>query len=98
MFLLSNEKARVSDLRLESWATRGDTPRCGSMRRKMAKAVEGCWYSFLNVVPGSFSRYSASWSDGAGLTDMLGDGVDAAQSVSQDRRGVLSHDRWRLSS
>lgn len=41
------------------------------MRRKMANAVEGCWYSFLKVVPGSFSRYSASWSEGAWLTDIL---------------------------
>lgn len=35
-------------------------PRFGSMRRKMAKVVEGCWYSLLNVVPGSCSRYSDS--------------------------------------
>lgn len=28
------------------------------MRRKMAKAVEGCWYRRLKVVPGSLSRYS----------------------------------------
>jgi hypothetical protein len=53
------------------------------MRRKMAKAVEGCRYSFLKVAPGSFSRYSASWSEGVGLTDMLGNGGGAAQSVSQ---------------
>lgn len=33
-------------------------PKCGSMRRKIARAVEGCLYNFLNVVPGSFSRYS----------------------------------------
>ena len=48
-------------------------PKCGNMRRKMANAVDGCWYSFRNVVPGSFSRYSASWSEGAGLTDMSGE-------------------------
>ena len=48
----------------------------------MAKAVEGCWYSFLNVVPGSFSRYSASWSDGVGLTDMLAT-VDSQSERSQ---------------
>lgn len=28
------------------------------MRRKMARAVEGCLYSRMKVVPGSFSRYS----------------------------------------
>lgn len=50
--------------------------RCGSMRRKMANVVEGCWYSFLKVVPGSLSRYSAS--DRAGLIDMLGECGEAA--------------------
>jgi hypothetical protein len=28
------------------------------MRRKIANAVEGSRYNFLNVIPGSFSRYS----------------------------------------
>lgn len=28
------------------------------MRLKMARAVEGCWYRRLKVVPGSLSRYS----------------------------------------
>lgn len=50
-------------------------------------------------MPGSFSRYSASWREGAGLTDMLGDGGE--RSVSQYLR-VLSHDRlvmvWAKSS
>lgn len=32
--------------------------KCGSIRRKIARAVDGCWYSLLNVVPGSCSRYS----------------------------------------
>lgn len=47
---------------LASWPFKRDEalPRFGSMRRKMAKAVEGCWYSLLNVVPGSCSRYSDS--------------------------------------
>lgn len=52
------------------------------MRRKIAKAVEGCWYSFLNVVPGSFSRYSASCSDDAGLTDMMGGGPFVAKLLA----------------
>ena len=33
-------------------------PKCGSMRLKMASAVEGCLYRRLNVVPGRPSRYS----------------------------------------
>lgn len=28
------------------------------MRRKMARAVEGCLYNFINTVPGSDSKYS----------------------------------------
>lgn len=50
--------------------------RCGSMRRKMANVVEGCWYSFLKVVPGSRSRYSAREREG--LIDMLGESGEAA--------------------
>ena len=33
-------------------------PKCGSIRLKMASAVEGCLYKRLNVVPGRPSRYS----------------------------------------
>jgi hypothetical protein len=33
-------------------------PKCGSMRLKIANAVEGSRYNFLKVIPGSFSRYS----------------------------------------
>ncbi len=40
-------------------AVQGTTiPKCGSMRRKMASAVDGCWYSLWNVVPDICSRYS----------------------------------------
>jgi hypothetical protein len=38
------------------------------MRLKIAKEVEGCWYSRLKVVPGSLSRYS---KDARDETDML---------------------------
>jgi hypothetical protein len=38
------------------------------MRRKMASAVEGCWYNRLKVVPGSLSRYS---KDARVETDIL---------------------------
>lgn len=47
-------------------------PRFGSMRRKMAKVVEGCWYNLLNVVPGSCSRYSERE---LALFDMVGEVV-----------------------
>lgn len=53
----------VSTAPVHVWLQR-DEPRCGSMRRKIANAVEGCWYSFRNVVPGSVLRYSSSWSEG----------------------------------
>lgn len=33
-------------------------PRWGSIRRKIARAVEGCWYSRWKTVPGRLSRYS----------------------------------------
>ena len=33
-------------------------PKCGSIRLKMASAVEGCLYKRLKVVPGRPSRYS----------------------------------------
>lgn len=35
-------------------------PRFGSMRRKIANVVEGCWYNLLKVVPGNCSKYSES--------------------------------------
>ena len=38
------------------------------MRLKIAKAVDGCLYNFLNVVPGSLSRYS---KDARDETDIL---------------------------
>ena len=43
-------------------------PRCGSMRLKMAKAVDGCWYSLRNEAPGRVSRYS---NDRREETDMV---------------------------
>ena len=52
-----------------------DLPRCGSMRRKMAKAVDGCWYSLRNEAPGRVSRYS---NDRREETDIVsGAGLEA---------------------
>jgi hypothetical protein len=42
-------------------------PRSGSMRRKIARAVDGCWYRRLKVVPGSDSRYSKEPRDTADM-------------------------------
>ena len=42
-------------------------PKCGSMRLKMASAVEGCLYRRLNVVPGRPSRYSNDRRDDADI-------------------------------
>lgn len=44
------------------------------MRRNIAKAVDGCWYSFLNVAAGSFSRYSEKRNDGGAPDAMVAKG------------------------
>jgi hypothetical protein len=53
------------------------------MRRKMARAVEGCWYSRMKVVPGSRSRYS---KDARVETDILK--VPKSQ-ISNDYRFII---------
>lgn len=45
-------------------------PKCGSMRLKMASAVEGCLYMRLNVVPGRPSKYSNDRREDADILSM----------------------------
>jgi len=50
------------------------SPKCGNILRKIARAVEGCWYNLLKVVPGKRSRYSKEASE----EDMLNETATAA--------------------
>jgi hypothetical protein len=83
---------------LKYHADQQNIPKCGSMRLNIANVVEGSRYSFLKVIPGSFSRYSKEARFDT-VEAILGDRmIDSARPNREDKASELGMEAVSTSS